>query len=350
MKHTLVFQSSVNRFRLRTPKHLLTLVALAVGFGLGVHGLSYGLAHLPEAWTNLLVVSVRNPFVGVFVGMLATSLIQSSSLSTSILIALAGSHVLDLRAALPMVMGANIGTMLTVTIDALGVRTHRAFFLRATTLVMLQDLLKLLTAALLLPLEYFFGCFEWLLRGLVLKSSWVLPLGISPVWAVVLGFSLMFVSLRLWEIRCRPWVGERLNLTRIFASSRQRIFWEGLLCTWVLQSSAQVVALFIPRLMRIQISPAHSLPFLMGTNLGTTITALWAACFVGPVALPLALMHVCFNLISSGIFLLIPAAERLLVYLATALGKNILHHRLLGFMYIFVVFFVIPFWLILLGR
>ena len=60
--------------------------------------------------------SISNPIAGLMVGVLATVLVQSSSTSTSIVVALVGSSVIDVETAIPIVMGANIGTSVTSTI------------------------------------------------------------------------------------------------------------------------------------------------------------------------------------------------------------------------------------------
>ena len=66
-----------------------------------------------------LIQTTTNPFVGLFVGILATSLIQSSSSTTSIVVGLVAGGVLNLANAIPIIMGANIGTSVTNTLASL---------------------------------------------------------------------------------------------------------------------------------------------------------------------------------------------------------------------------------------
>jgi len=67
-----------------------------------------------------LFSSVSNPLVGLFIGLLGTALVQSSSASTSLIVGLVASGALALDQAVPMIMGANIGTTVTNTLVSLG--------------------------------------------------------------------------------------------------------------------------------------------------------------------------------------------------------------------------------------
>jgi hypothetical protein len=66
-----------------------------------------------------LFEGIQNPFAGLAVGILATVLVQSSSVTTATIVAMVGSGTLPVETAVPMVMGANIGTSITNTIVAL---------------------------------------------------------------------------------------------------------------------------------------------------------------------------------------------------------------------------------------
>ena len=67
-----------------------------------------------------LLATAQNPFLGLFIGILATSIIQSSSTVTSIAVGLAAGGALDLQTAIPIIMGSNVGTTVTNTIVAAG--------------------------------------------------------------------------------------------------------------------------------------------------------------------------------------------------------------------------------------
>ena len=72
-----------------------------------------------------------NPLVGLFTGILATTLAQSSSTITSIAVGLVASRALTIEGAIPVVMGANIGTSVTNTLVSMGHITRKEEFRRA---------------------------------------------------------------------------------------------------------------------------------------------------------------------------------------------------------------------------
>ena len=67
---------------------------------------------------NLLISSIQNPVAGVMIGIISTVLLQSSSTTTSIVVAMTGSNIIDVKTAIPIIMGANIGTSVTNTLVA----------------------------------------------------------------------------------------------------------------------------------------------------------------------------------------------------------------------------------------
>ena len=76
---------------------------------------------------------IQNPIAGVMVGILATVLLQSSSTTTSIVVSMVGADIVSVRTAIPMIMGANIGTSVTNTIVSHGHVTDKEEFQRAVS-------------------------------------------------------------------------------------------------------------------------------------------------------------------------------------------------------------------------
>ena len=70
-------------------------------------------------FAHQLITFTTNPLVGLFIGILATSLVQSSSATTSVIVGLVASNALSITNAIPMIMGANIGTSITNTLVSL---------------------------------------------------------------------------------------------------------------------------------------------------------------------------------------------------------------------------------------
>ena len=104
-----------------------------------------------------LIATTSNPFIGLFIGILATSLVQSSSTTTSIVVGIVGSGVITVQNAIPIVMGANIGTTVTNTLVSLGHIGRREEFKRAITGGTVHDFFNIMCVCILFPLELSMG-------------------------------------------------------------------------------------------------------------------------------------------------------------------------------------------------
>ncbi|CAH1786069.1 unnamed protein product [Owenia fusiformis] len=112
---------------------------------------------------------LSNPVAGLMIGILATVLVQSSSTSTSITVAMVSSGILDVRTAIPIIMGSNIGTSVTNTLVAMAQSGDRNEFRRAFGGATIHDMFNWLSVIILLPLELATRYLERL-TGLVIKS------------------------------------------------------------------------------------------------------------------------------------------------------------------------------------
>lgn len=95
---------------------LVFALGLLYVFLVGVGLLEGGIRQFGEGFETQLLESVGNPLAGLFAGIAATVLVQSSSISTSTIVGLVGAGSLPVSLAVPMVMGANIGTTVTNTL------------------------------------------------------------------------------------------------------------------------------------------------------------------------------------------------------------------------------------------
>uniref|UniRef100_G3WBC0 Sodium-dependent phosphate transport protein 2B n=1 Tax=Sarcophilus harrisii TaxID=9305 RepID=G3WBC0_SARHA len=100
---------------------------------------------------------LNNPVAGLMIGVLVTVLVQSSSTSTSIVVSLVSSSLLTVKAAIPIIMGANIGTSVTNTIVALMQAGDRNEFRRAFAGATVHDFFNWLSVLVLLPMEVITG-------------------------------------------------------------------------------------------------------------------------------------------------------------------------------------------------
>ncbi|XP_069114789.1 sodium-dependent phosphate transport protein 2B-like [Argopecten irradians] len=118
---------------------------------------------------------LSNPVAGLMIGVLATVLLQSSSTTTSIIVTLVGSRIIPTMTAIPMVMGANIGTSVTNTLVALAQFGNREEFKRSFSGATVHDMFNWLTVLILLPLEvathYLYRLTDVIIKSLDLSES-----------------------------------------------------------------------------------------------------------------------------------------------------------------------------------
>ena len=132
---------------------LILVLFLLYLFLVGVKALESGIKGFGADFTDSLFEGVSNPIAGLFVGILATVLVQSSSVSTATIVGLVGAGTLSVPLAVPMIMGANIGTTVTNTLASLGYLRRSTEFRRAFAGATMHDFFNLMAVAVLLPIE-----------------------------------------------------------------------------------------------------------------------------------------------------------------------------------------------------
>lgn len=354
---------------------ILIIVAAVVLFLLAIQLIGFSFLGLRQRIGVSILSVAANPFIGLFIGLLLTAVIQSSSTSTSMIVTLVGSGALSLPTAVPIVMGANVGTTLTSTVVSLGFITSKREFRKAISAATVHDFYNIILVAILFPLEYHYHLLSHLSSQLVdwladrwgpmmLGSSTMAPgfseeLGlrltslVNNDWLLFfVGFVLLFVAIKLIaQMVSHLLIGqsrERLK-EHIFQNPYKSFLWGGAL-TAAVQSSSITTSLIVPLVAKGKVSLQKSFPFVMGANMGTTLTALVAALFASRAAVELAVVHFLFNLFGALLFLPYKPARCWPGRIAASFGQITLRHRLYGFLYIFLLFFVIPFLLIYLYR
>lgn len=115
---------------------------------------------------------LKNPIVGLMIGVLATVIVQSSSTSTSIVVTMVASDFLSVSTAIPIVMGANIGTSVTNTLVSLAQLGDRDEFRRAFAGATVHDMFNWLSVICLLPVEVATGYLFHLTEAIVDSYNW----------------------------------------------------------------------------------------------------------------------------------------------------------------------------------
>lgn len=314
-----------------------------------------------------------NPFISLFIGLLVTALIQSSSTVTASVVAIVASGNLTLQQAVPLVLGANIGTTLTSTLVSFSFIMKKKEFRRALTAGIVHDLFNILTVLILLPLEVYFGFLSNLSEKIAgwfasdnnfegpliynrmftrSLTEWVVESIQIPFLTMLLSIFLVFLAIKfLSTAMYRTFVKNSFEeINKIIFQKTGLSFLYGMFFTAAVQSSTVTTSLVVPLVASKKVSVARAFPFIVGANIGTTITAVIASIYKSEAAIALAIVHILFNSIGALIFLPFPEIRQLPVRLAEYMGKVSLKYRVVGFAYILLTFFIIPFLLIYFSR
>jgi len=348
--------------------YIRMLLALLL-FIFAIDLLIVAMSHLNNNMAENILLATRNPFVSLFIGLLITALIQSSSTVTASIVAVVASGHLTLEQAVPMVMGANIGTTLTSTLVSLSYIMNKKQFKRALSAGLLHDIFNIFTVLILLPLEISFNLLSNLafsiaqifgpdesFSGPIVYSKiftrpvteWISTTIGMPVLTMVLSVILVFGAIKLLSTSVyKAFVVDSFkDISKLIFKKPYMAFLYGTFFTAAVQSSTVTTSLLVPLVANKRVSLTKSFPFIVGANVGTTITAVIAAIYKTEAAIALAIVHVLFNLIGAMIFLPFPTVRNLPVRLASYMGKVSVKNRFIGFAYILLTFFIIPFLLI----
>ncbi len=333
------------------------------------------LQHLGKTAAETIILATSNPFTALFIGLLITAIIQSSTATTSMTVALVASGSLTLESAVPIIMGANVGTTITSTIVSLGFLPKKKEFRRAVAAGTYHDFFNILTVIILFPLEYYFqflshlsqsiattffkqpigpvaGNFSLVGGGFGTFTDWLVNTIGNGFILIVVSLVLLFGSILFFRKVLTNLLGfaspERFQ--RFFFHSQLKSFAWGVLTTAAIRSSSVTTSLVVPLVAKKIVTLRKAVPFILGANIGTTISAFLAAMVNSNVAISIAIAHFLFNFIGVLIFFPIPGIKEIPIKLAMGLGRLTLKYRLAGLLYLLVMFFFIPFSLIYFNR
>ncbi|MHC4954732.1 MAG: Na/Pi symporter [Planctomycetota bacterium] len=357
------------------------VIAFLVVFLVGVKLLGSSFKMVGKDTAHSLFEGLKNPFAGLAVGILATVLVQSSSVTTAVVVGLVGDGSLDVTVAVPVIMGANIGTSVTNTLVSIGHITRSAEFKRAFAGATVHDFFNLITVVVLLPIELATGFLQkaatWLTgllagtSGVTYKSpikkfigaivgelkDFITGMGLEGWWAasvaLVVGLACIIIALYVITKTMRSLLAGRLEhaLNRALGRSALLGMGVGVLITVAVQSSSITTSLLIPLIGAGVLRLDVAFPITLGANIGTTVTALLAALAADKTAgLTIALVHLLFNI--TGILMIypFPALRRIPLRLAEGLGELAVRNRLYVLAYILTMFVFIPLVGVLLFR
>ena len=359
---------------LSTAARATLVVALLYLFLTGVELLSGGFKTMGAGFVDGLFEGVSNPLGGLFVGLLATVLVQSSSVSTSVIVGLVASGVVGVDEAVPMVMGANLGTTVTNTLASLGHMRRDMEFRRAFAAATVHDFFNILAVIVFLPLElatgYLSSAASWITEQVIgssgaefnspLKAAVKMPAGwvkdlLSGVGAggnwmgglmILIGLAFIFLALAYITRNMRLLVADRVEAAinrTLGAGSGFVAILLGVIITVSVQSSSITTSVLVPLAASGVLTLENIYPMTLGANVGTTVTALLAALATGnPAAVTVAVVHTLFNVSGIALFYPIRALRRIPLRLAAGLADVAAERRSTAFVYALGMFVVIP--------
>ncbi|MEM7793440.1 MAG: Na/Pi symporter [Cyanobacteria bacterium P01_C01_bin.118] len=326
----------------------------------------------PQA--EALLTLAANPWLGLMLGIIATALIQSSSVVTTLLVALVAGG-LPIATAIPMVMGANLGTTITNTLVSLGYIGNDEDFERGFAAATIHDCFNAIALIIFFPLELLLHPLEhlsqWLLAHspsltlgsiplispidwLMQPTRWLMAYGVNHLigpWDSLLLFGssvgglMVCVTALGWMMR--HWLND---------SAKTVIYWAmghgsplgglvtGAGITALVQSSSMTTSLMVP-LAGAGIATLDDIyPFVLGANVGTCVTALIATTATGSsVSFQLALVHLSYNLLAVALIYGLPILRIVPLTMARALATTTKRYRIVAIAYVMGTFFLLPF-------
>ena len=253
-----------------------------------------------EALKRVLEKVTGNVILGVLTGTLVTAVIQSSTATIVLTVALIGAGVLNLKQAVSIVMGANIGTTVTAQIIRLGSIESSGD----------NWLLWLFDTDTLAPIALLIG----IILLMFIKSKKTKPIG-----DICIGFGVLFVGLNLMTSGVKPLIGTDAFTAFLGVLNNPLIgILFGLVLTVIVQSSSATVGMLqtVAAVPGSGVTFAMAYPIIMGINLGTCVTTAMV-CSIGSSkdAKRTGVVHIAFNTIGTVLFMAVMyAMQRLAVF------------------------------------
>lgn len=332
---------------------------------------------IPESVTT----SLESPLFAIAAGVILTILLQSSSASTAVIIALSASDAIVLTTAVFLVMGANIGTTITNSAVSLGYIRDKKMFARTFGSGTVHDFFNLIAVIIFGVLEYFTGALsrsaQWI-SGLLYGnhvdnvftvtflnvSDWVssifkLPANILASWnihsvalfvlsiALILG-SIALLTNMLKSLRTVPdeedatTEEELVYIPPRTVIGQVKAILSGAATTAIVQSSSVTTSAAVVGVGTKRYTVYDVYPFIAGANIGTTLTALLVALMTGSkAALAVAVSHVLFNVFAVIVLFTVPVLKNLPLKMSQLMRRLVQKSRVFAAVYI-GIFVAIP--------
>ena len=346
-------------------------------FLVGIKGMSSAIKHMGSDVADSIFTTTSDPVIALFIGVFATVLFQSSSTTTSLIVGMVSSGALGLAGAVPMIMGANIGTTVTNTIVSIGHLNRGSEFRRAFAASTVHDFFNMMSVMVLFPLEMAFHGIqrsaEWISSLMfgkiqnveILKAKSPIKVAIKSgakfvekfsfdndviylILSILITFAMLYALVKI----LRSLVLKKVEVffdEYIFKTAIRAIGF-GVVLTIMVQSSSITTSLVVPLAGAGVLTLRQIFPFTLGANIGTTVTALLAAITGTVAALIAAISHLLFNIFGIIIIYGLPFLRIIPLNCAEWIADQAVKNKLIPVLYLLLVFVGMPLTIILLGR
>ena len=247
-------------------------------FLFGINTLTNGLKNINKNKFSRIIKETNNKYKGVFWGSLITALVQSSSFITILLVGLVDSNILSLNNSIGLIMGSNIGTCITSWI--LSLSSIKIIFLN---FISIDNILGIIAIASLFfffkkrlnKAQILFGVII-LILGMNLMSQSMMPLSESYTFKVI----LKYFENPILGLVC------------------------GIIITSIFQSSSLIIGILESLSLGNNISFLAGYTIILGSNIGTCITAIIASVNTSKTGKIVSMFHLVFNIIGALIFII----------------------------------------------
>ena len=367
----------INKSSQKIAFKVLSIFGALYLFLVGIKGMSSAIKHMGSDVAESIFTTTSDPVIALFIGVFATVLFQSSSTTTSLIVGMVSSGALGLAGAVPMIMGANIGTTVTNTIVSMGHINRGNEFRRAFAASTVHDFFNVLAVLILFPLEMAFHGIqrsaEWISSLMfgkiqdveILQAKSPIKIAIKSgakfvekftfdndivylVLSVFITFAMLYALVKILRSLVLKKV-EGFFDQYIFKTALRAIGF-GIILTIMVQSSSITTSVVVPLAGAGVLTLRQIFPFTIGANIGTTVTALLAAITGTVAALIAAISHLLFNVIAILIIYCNPYLRRIPLKGAELISEYSTKNKFVPIIYLLIVFVAIPLSIILLGK
>lgn len=357
--------------------HYILFILSLYLFLVSIQGLVASVGFFGDEFIESLLRASERPFLGLVIGLFVTAVTMSSSCTTSVTVGLVSAGAISLRGSIPIIMGANIGTSIVNILVSLGLMGNRAEFKRAFSGAIVHDFFNLFCVMLFFPLEINFHFIEKIaiffskifeatggikiasplqiitqpVRDIILSVIWFFfgeKSTVSGIIGIIIFILLLFFALNRLSRYMKLLIIGKIQILMhgyLFANP-VRALMLGLILTSIIQSSAVTTSLVVPLVGAGILTVTQIFPYVLGANLGTTVTAFLAALGTGSiVSVTTALCHFTFNLFGMMVFY---PLKQIPIRLSVWFAGIVCEKRIFAVIYVVLFFFVIPILLLLL--